>query len=51
MPLDEHKKWLLRLRDMKTSVPLFKRMEDKFIEEKVIPEQEKFKIAIIEKRQ
>ncbi|CDW81802.1 UNKNOWN [Stylonychia lemnae] len=50
LPLDEHKKRLLRLKDMKTSVPLFKRMEDKFIEEKVIPEQEKLKIAMIEKR-
>ena len=50
MPMEDHKKRLLRLKEMKTPVPLYRRMEDKFVEEKILPEQEKIRNALIEKK-
>lgn len=46
LPLEEHKRRLKRLKAMKPPVPLFKQMEGKFIEEQILPEQEKIRNLI-----
>eukprot|EP00347_Sterkiella_histriomuscorum_P009572 403340691 len=51
LPYEEHKRRLKKLRALKPPVPLYKQMEDKFVEEKILPEQEKFKLAIEWKKQ